>query len=467
MTEVTNRFEEARPRRFRPYPEYRDSGLEWLGEIPAQWEASRLRFVVETGVTKGEVSNLDPKTEVSFVPMEAVHEYGGLKLDSRKPLSEVVEGYTYFRNGDVIVAKITPCFENGKGALANGLCSDIGFGTTELHVLRPSFHVDARFLLYLTFSYHFRRIGTASMYGAGGQKRISDDFVRNFRHPVPSLSEQCAIAEFLDRETAKIDGLVARKERLIELLQEKRTALITRAVTRGLDPNVPMKDSGVEWLGEIPAHWEVCRLRRVVSKFVDYRGKTPEKSPSGARLVTAKNVKNLSIDFSLSEEFIPEDLYPQWMVRGRPERGDVLITTEAPLGETAQILDAGIALAQRIILLKVNTTRITNDYLKYHFAADPGRMELCTRATGSTALGIKASHLKASLVAVPPVCEQEQISRTVDSGTAGVDLLIAKVRQAIDHLKEFRTALISAAVTGKIDVRATSAKATAGQGGTR
>ena len=453
MTEVIDRFEEARPRPFRPYPEYRDSGVDWLSEVPAHWEAKRLRFVAKTSITKQEVRDLDPETEVSFVPMEAVREYGGIDLDSTKQLSDVVEGYTYFRNGDVIVAKITPCFENGKGALATGLFNDVGFGTTELHVLRASFRIDPRFLLHLTFSDHFRRIGKASMYGAGGQKRISDDFIRDFRHPVPGLREQRTIADFLDRETAKIDALVARKERLIELLQEKRAALITRAVTRGLNPDVPMKDSGVEWLGEIPAHWEVYRLRRVVSKFVDYRGKTPEKSPSGARLVTAKNVKNQSIDFSLSEEFIPEDLYRQWMVRGRPERGDVLITTEAPLGETAQILDADIALAQRIILLKVNTRRITNDYLKYHFAADPGRMELCTRATGSTALGIKASHLKVSLVAVPPVCEQEEISRTVDSGTVDVDLLIAKIHEAINLLKEFRTALISAAVTGKIDVR--------------
>ena len=280
MSEVAVRIEKAHPRRFRPYPEYTDSGVEWLGELPAHWEARRLRFVVETSITKKEVRDLDPETEVSFVPMEAVREYGGVDLNSTKALSEVADGYTYFRNGDVIVAKITPCFENGKGALASDLCSDIGFGTTELHVLRPSFHVDPRFLLYLTFSDHFRRTGTASMYGAGGQKRISDDFIRDFRHPIPSLREQCAITAFLDRETAQIDAQMARKERLIELLQEKRTALITRAVTRGLDPNVPMKDSGVEWLGEVPAHWEVKRVDRTAEIL---RGKfthRPRNDPS-------------------------------------------------------------------------------------------------------------------------------------------------------------------------------------------
>ena len=453
MSKATAGVNDLGPRRYRRYPAYKPSGIEWLDEIPTNWEAKRLRFIVEMGVTKKEVTELDPETEVSFIPMEAVREYGGIDLDSTKPLAEVVEGYTYFHNGDIIVAKITPCFENGKGALATGLCNDVGFGTTELHVLRASFRVDPRFLLYLTFSDHFRRIGKASMYGAGGQKRISDDFIRDFRHPVPSLPDQRAIAAFLDRETTKIDALVAKKERLIELLQEKRTALITRAVTRGLDPSVPMQGSGVEWLDEIPAHWGVCRLRRVISKFVDYRGKTPEKSVSGVPLVTARNIKNQSIDFSLSEEFIPEELYPRWMVRGRPELGDVVITTEAPLGETAQVVDTGIALAQRVILLKVDATKITNDYLKYHFAADSGRMELSTRATGSTALGIKASHLKSSLIAVPSMCEQDEISRTVTSESEKVDVFIAKVRMAIGQLREFRTALISAAVTGKIDVR--------------
>ena len=119
MTEAEHRIEEMQPRRFRPYPEYSDSGVEWLGEIPAYWEPLRLRYVVKTSVTKQEVHGLDPETDVSFVPMEAVGEYGGLDLDAIKPLSDVVDGYTYFRNGDVIVAKITPCFENGKGALVS------------------------------------------------------------------------------------------------------------------------------------------------------------------------------------------------------------------------------------------------------------------------------------------------------------------------------------------------------------
>src|SRR5205823_4809224 len=132
----------------------------------------------------------------------------------------------------------------------------------------------------------------AMMQGAAGQQRVPEEFVSNFQAAFPSLLEQRAIAAFLDRETAKINTLIAKKERLIELLQEKRAALISHAVTKGLDPAVPMKDSGVEWLGEIPEHWEILHLRRVVDKFVDYRGATPTKVTDGVPLITARNIKN-------------------------------------------------------------------------------------------------------------------------------------------------------------------------------
>ncbi len=455
MTEAADRIEQAQPRRFRPYPEYRDSGVEWLGGMPTDWESFRLRFIVNTSVTKKEVRELDPETEVSFVPMEAVGEYGGLDLDATKPLSEVVDGYTYFCNGDVIVAKITPCFENGKGALASGLYSSIGFGTTELHVLRPSGNVDARFLLYLTFSDHFRRIGTASMYGAGGQKRISDDFIRNFRHPVPSLSEQRAIAAFLDRETAKIDGLVDRKERLIELLQEKRAALITRAVTRGLDPNAPMKDSGVEWLGEIPAHWEVKKLG-YVTKIGN--GSTPNRNEarywvdgSHPWLTSAKINEGV---IATADQFVTDVAFRECHLPPVPA-GSILvaITAEGQTRGRAALLSIDSTISQHLAYITPSCPEINAGFLVRLFEARYEWLREESSGSGSTRAALTCEFLRSTRLAFPPMAEQRAIAEFLDRETARIDTLIAKVRQAIDYLKEFRTALISAAVTGKIDVR--------------
>ena len=458
MSEVTDPSGEVPHPRLRAYREYKDSGVEWLGEIPAHWQSLALGRVTisrcDGPFGSGLKSEHYSESGIRVVRLQNIGWAEFADLDA----AYLDEAYAR-QLGDHGV--------KGEDILIAGLGDDghpVGRACVAPVEIEPAmvkadcfrFRLDRRRILprYAAFQLSATATAVAGRYATGATRaRMNLATSASRKITLPPLKEQEAIAAFLDRETAKIDALVARKERLIELLHEKRTALITRAVTRGLDPNVPMKDSGVEWLGEIPAHWDVCRLRRAVCKFVDYRGKTPEKSASGVPLVTARNIKNQSIDFSLSEEFIPEELYPQWMVRGRPERGDVVITTEAPLGETAQVVDTGIALAQRVILLKVEATKITNDYLKCHFAADSGRMELRTRATGSTALGIKASHLKSSLIAVPSMCEQNEISRTVRNESEEVDVLIAKVREAIGQLTEFRTALISAAVTGKIDVR--------------
>jgi type I restriction enzyme S subunit len=461
----TARASERGVRRFKPYPAYKDSGVEWLGEISGHWKCDRLRYVIHLNPFKSEVRARDPQLPVSFVPMEAVGEYGGLTLDTVKPLAASLEGYTYFRDGDVIVAKITPCFENGKGALAAGLENGIGFGTTELHVLRVAASADARFVFYLTLSDHFRRLGAATMYGAGGQKRAPEDFIRNLRHPLPSEPEQRAIAAFLDRETVRIDALVAKKERLIELLHEKRSALITRAVTKGLDSNVPMKDSGVEWLGEIPAHWEVKPFTKYVVQKSDYRGKTPEKVASGVFLVTARNVRMGLIDYECSQEFVAQDEYDEIMRRGLPRKGDVLLTTEAPLGNVALVDREEIALAQRIIRFRMNAKQFDSRFTLFAMMCDYFQAQLLSLSTGSTAEGLKASKLSMLRLVAPPLTEQYVIVELLDRETARIDALVAKVRDAIERLRELRTALVSAAVTGKIDVRAAFAEATASQGG--
>ena len=224
----------------------KDSGIKWLGKIPEEWKLERLRFHIKLNPSKSELRNYKENTIASFIPMEAVGKYGGINREETKTIDEAVGGYTYFKNNDVVVAKITPCFENGKGAIADNLSNGIGFGTTEFHVLRPEPHMDSCFLFYLTISYPFRKLGEAEMKGAAGQKRVPEDFIRDLRHTIPSYEEQKFIASFLDRETEKIDALIAKKERQIELLQEKRFALISHAVTKGLNPNAKMKDSGIE-----------------------------------------------------------------------------------------------------------------------------------------------------------------------------------------------------------------------------
>ncbi len=220
-------------------------------EIAASWPEWRKRFLLRRQPTTEQNERLRIAEQVSFIPMEAVGENGEINLDTVRNKEEVEKGYTLFFNGDVVVAKITPCFENGKGALATCLYNGIAYGTTELHVLSPYSKHDGHFLYYITVSHSFRIQGEAEMKGAAGQKRVPDEFIKNYRFNLPSITNQRRIADYLDAETAQIDALVAEKERMLALLEEKRAALISRAVTRGLNPDVPMKPSGLEWLGDI------------------------------------------------------------------------------------------------------------------------------------------------------------------------------------------------------------------------
>lgn len=213
-----------------PAAPMKDSGIPWLGEIPSHWDVRRLKFVASINPSKSEVSHLPDDTEVSFLPMERVGN-GTLDLELTKPLKEIKQGFTYFRDGDVIVAKIAPSFENGKGALAFGLASGIGFGTTELHVIRATPLIERQFVYYLTLSHQFRGMGETQMYGTAGQKRVPDRFINDFPTPLPPLPEQRAIAEYLDRETAHIDRLKGEIEASIDLLGRYRAALISAAVT--------------------------------------------------------------------------------------------------------------------------------------------------------------------------------------------------------------------------------------------
>jgi type I restriction enzyme S subunit len=387
--------------------------------------------------------------------MEAIGEMGGLDLSQSKLLVDIGPGYTYFRDGDVVVAKITPCFENGKGALAAGLVNSIAFGTTELHTLRASKDVNPGYLFYVTQSYAFRRLGEAEMYGAGGQKRVPESFVKDLCHNLPNAEEQLSIATFLGRETSRIDAMVAKKRRLIELLQEHRTALITRAATKGLDPAVPMKDSGVEWLGEIPEHWEVAKTWRLFSAI---SGGTPAKDEAAywegeIPWVSPKDMKRRFIE--TSEDMITELALAETGVKLIPNPSILMVVRGMILAHTfpVAITTAHVTINQDMKALQLRPN-VAHSFIAWLFEGiGSALLGVVVEAAAHGTKVIRMDKWHSVELPVPPTDEQSVIAKHLDRQTAQIDYLISRVRDAIKRLEELRTALISAAVTGKIDVR--------------
>ncbi|MES9947203.1 MAG: restriction endonuclease subunit S [Candidatus Thiodiazotropha sp.] len=310
----------------------------------------------------------------------------------------------------------------------------------------PGDRVHGPFLYYLL---KYRAAELNAMANGTTFVELSRDELAAVPVEFPSLDTQQRIAQFLDEKTAQIDGLIEKKRALLERLAEKRQALITRAVTKGLDPDAPMKPSGIDWLGDIPEHWEIRGLTKCTRR-VDYRGATPEKSSEGVFLVTAKNIKNGQIDYEASKEYIPEGTYEYVMRRGKPEIGEVLFTTEAPLGEIASVDRTDIALAQRIIKFSSALDGLTNNYLAYWMYSSAFRADILSRATGSTALGIKASKIVELRCLLPPKREQDEITALLDGDAVARNEVVRAIQTSIERLIEYRSALITAAVTGKI-----------------
>ncbi len=446
--------------RFPSYPAYKPSGVLWLGDIPAHWEVKRLKFGCRINPSKSEIVHLSPTFVVSFLPMENIGEDGKLLLTEARTLGQVGQGYTYFRNSDVIVAKITPCFENGKGALSGNLVGGIGFGTTELHVLRSNDNVDSRFVFYVTRSHAFRNLGVAMMYGAAGQQRVPENFVQDFRVAFPPLPEQRAIAAFLDRETAALDALIAKKEQLIQRLQEKRVALISRAVTKGLDPNARMKDSGVEWLGEAPEHWEVKRLKNIANVAFSNVDKHSLEGEQPVLLCNYVDVyKNEKITPAI--DFMRATATKEEIKKFLLQRNDVIITKDSeewndiavPAYVETNFED--VLCGYHLARVRPNASKIDGKFLFRAFQANAINYQFQIEATGITRYGIDQYAITNTIFLCPPIDEQRAIAAYLDRETEKIDALVAKIREGIARLREYRGALIAAAVTGKINVAQT------------
>lgn len=443
---------------FPRYEQYKYSGVEWLGEIPIHWNLLRLRHVTELNPSKSEVANLDRQLHVSFLPMDAVGDDGSIRLDLTRAIGDVEHGYTYFREGDVTIAKITPCFENGKGAVMEGLLNGFGFGTTELIVVRPrTDYTSSSFLQWLFNSSYFRRIGESTMFGAGGQKRVSDHFVRNFATVFPPLNEQDAIVSFLDRETSKIDALVLEQRRLIELLKEKRQAVISHAVTKGLDPNVKMKPSGIEWLGDVPEHWLVARV-----KFASHRiskGDTP--SNFGMDFAVDGPVRFIKIENIGDGELIETSQYSidfaahNQLKRSQLQANDIVFAIAgATTGKCAIVQSEHLPANTNQAVAYIRPNECVIPIFLVTWLQNSRLQEAMWDMTSKSAQpNLSMENLGNLPLPIPPKSEQDEIVRHVSKVGGSFLKLISEAERAIALLQERRTALISAAVTGKIDVR--------------
>jgi type I restriction enzyme, S subunit len=443
----------------RPYPKYKPSGVEWLGDVPESWKILRTKAleknsstVVQTGPFGAQLHAGDYVDE--GIPLILIRNVGDMNIDaSNIPLISQEDAARLsmyrLREGDIVfsrvgsIGRIALCTNKEDGWLISGQM---------LRLRITNQNLDKKFAAYafgcssiLTFT-ELQSVGST-------RESINTEILRNMPLPLPPLPEQQAITNFLDRETGRIDTLIGKKQRLIELLKEKRTALISHAVTKGLDPTTPMKPSGVEWLGDVPEHWGIKKIRRVATRV--QTGSTPPTSEDkyyedGTIAWFGPSSFEESIFLSEPVKTVNKCAIEDGAARLFSSGTVMIVGIGATIGKVSSIKEDA-SCNQQITGVTFKNSFVNAQYITYQLK----QLETTIREIAPSAtLAIFDQNKVSDLwVTLPPIVEQQAIAEFLDRETAKIDALIAGVETAIKKLKEYRTALISAAVTGKIDLR--------------
>jgi type I restriction enzyme S subunit len=444
------------------YPSYEDKGVEWLGEVPVHWRLRRLKHacrVLPSNVDKKAVEGEEAIRLCNYTDVYYNDNITqAIEFMAATATTEQIEKFT-LQSDDLIITKDSETPDDiGVPAYVPVALPGVVCGY-HLAILRPRRGVSGAFVMRLLEStYAKSKFATLAngltRYGLGKHE------IDNVVLPFPPEDEQALIVSFLNHETSKIDDLMAEQQRLIELLKEKRQAVISYAVTKGLTPEVPMKPSGLEWLREIPAHWRVISLKRFArtgaKTFIDGDWiESPYITGEGVRLLQTGNV---GVGFFKEQgfRFVSEETFDALKCTEVRPRDVLICRLDGPVGRACLAPDLGV----RIITSVDNTIlRVAEDvvpeYVVDLLSSIPwiSWIEALCRVGGGFRLRVSRSQLGELRVPAPPFEEQLAIARHIESATAGWDELIAKARRAIDLLQERRAALVSAAVTGKIDVR--------------
>ena len=443
---------------FRKYEEYKESGVEWLGEIPYGWDLKPLKYVSRIN-THMLSESTDPDYEFDYVDIGSVSDGLGItKTERIKFSSAPSRARRLVQKGDVIISTvrtylraIAPITRDAENlVVSTGFC-----------VVSPINELKSEYCLYLLQAPFFVETVVAQSVGVSYPATNASD-IANIRIPIPNVEEQKRIATFLDKETTKIDTLIDKQEQLITLLREKRQAIISHAVTRGLNPNVKMKDSGIEWLGKVPEHWEVKKIKHILLEKKDsikvgpFGSQLTKKDMEGndIKVINQRNV--IDNDFDSGDNFINHEKYIE-LRAFTIFPGDILITTRGTIGRTAIYPNKNgkSILHPCLMRLQVDEQYWLKELVTLIIQGSGYLLEQLKFLSNATTIDvIYSENLKNVTIALPPTYEeQKRIIAFLDQETAKIDTLIEKCETAIELLKERRTALISAAVTGKIDVR--------------
>jgi type I restriction enzyme S subunit len=430
------------------YPKYKDSGIEWLGKVPVGWEILKLKY--GSDVIMGQSPSSDDYSDDSdMLPFLQ----GNADFTTRYPIPRVYcdSANKIISKGSILVSVRAPV-----GAL-NEADQEYGIGRG-LCAVKPKSNLLKE---YAWYQLHVTRMELDSLATGSTYDAVSVDEVADMTVLVPHIDDQQAIASFLDRETSRIDALIQKKERLIELLKAKRIAMITQAVTKGLDPNVPMKDSGIELLGEVPEHWEMKRMKDLLlpKKGAIKTGPfgsqllSSEMEESDVKIYNQKSV--ISKDFEYGENYISFDKFED-LKEFQTYPGDFLITTRGTIGRCAILppdSEKGI-LHPCLMRLQTNKNVVDDRFLEILIEESQVILEqLKLKSNGTTIEVIYQDSLKNVTVLLPPLHEQLLIAEYLDLKTNRIDILIHQIETSVNLLREYRSSLINAAVTGKIDLR--------------
>ncbi len=449
--------------KYQQYEEYKDSGVEWLGEIPSHWNLSSLKRCVD-GCTNG-IWGSEPEESSDNTVVLRVADFDRDKLEiseeklTLRNISPKERENRLLRKGDLLIEKsgggdktLVGCvvlFDKDFRAVTSNFVAK----------MTPKINYESSFLKYAFSLLYDGRVNYASIKQTTGIQNLDSDAYLMEKFVFPEKEEQIQIANFLDHETAQIDTLIEKQQTLIQLLKEKRQAVISHAVTKGLNPDAPMKDSGVEWLGDVPEHWEVSKLKYYSSIQGGYAFSSDSFTEEGVQILKIGNVYQNRLALERQPTFVPEvmlEALPDFIVKD----GDILMSLTGTLGKrdygfAVAIKDDGkYLLNQRVAKLNPADEKIDRDFLLNVLWSESYLNQLYSLPSGTKQANLSNSDVLDIVITLPPSkTEQKEIAVELQNQKDIFDKAIQKAMTSIELMQERRTALISAAVTGKIDVR--------------